>query len=176
MHSYIHTYKDSSESLRSRGWSRRLILFYRFLNNLTPNHKRDPIPLFAPISHSFRDPPVLKHITSRTESFKSSFYPDSLSEWNKLDPAKRESSSVNVCEKKLFSIMRPPAKFVYGVHYPKGFTYLTQLVVRLGKHNSHKFKHNFIDTINPICPANSFIEQTQSPRWCQRCSCSLQTF
>ena len=100
------------ESLGSGRWSRHLILFHKFINNLTPAYTKNPITLFAPISYSIRNPPVLKHITSRTESFNSSFYPDSLSEWNKLDPAKRESSSVNVFKKKLFSTMRPPSNFV----------------------------------------------------------------
>ena len=38
------------ESLSSRRWSRRLTLFYKFLNNLSPEYTVDPIPLFT--SHS----------------------------------------------------------------------------------------------------------------------------
>ena len=98
-------------TLGSRIWSRRLILFYKFINTLTPDYTRNPIPLIAPSSYSIRNPPVVKHITSRTESFNSSFFPGSLSEWNKLDLTIRESSSVNVFKKKLFSIIKPPAKF-----------------------------------------------------------------
>ena len=103
----------------------------------------------------------MKHIASRTESFKSSFYPDSLSEWNKLDPTIRDSSSVNVFKKKIFSIIRPPAKSVYGIHDPKGVAYLTQLRVGLSKLNCQKFKHNFKDTINPMCPVNDGREDTE---------------
>ena len=40
------------ESLGSRRWSRRLILFYKFLNTLTPDFKRSPIPLFVPSSYN----------------------------------------------------------------------------------------------------------------------------
>ena len=90
------------ESLGSRRWSRRLILFYKFLNNLTPDYTRNPISLFVPSRYVIRNPSIVKHIASRTESFKSSFYPDSLSEWNKLDPTIRDSSSVNVFKKKYF--------------------------------------------------------------------------
>ena len=32
------------ESLSSRRWSRRLILFYKFINNLAPKYTTDPIP------------------------------------------------------------------------------------------------------------------------------------
>ena len=162
------------ESLGSRRWSRRLILFY----NLTPDYTRNPISLFVlsisrrlilfynltpdytrnPISlfvlSIIQNPSIVKHIASRTESFKSSFYPGSLSEWNKLDPTLRDSSSVNVFKKKVFSIIRPPAKSVYGIHDPTGVAYLTQLRVGLSKLNCHTFKHNFTDTINPMCQVN----------------------
>ena len=33
--------------------------------------------------------------------------------------------------------------------------------MRLSKLNFHKFKHNFKDTINPMCPVNDGIEDTE---------------
>ena len=96
-----------------------------------------------------------------TEKFKSSFYPNCLSEWNKLDPELRLSPSVAVFKKKLSSIVRPPAKSSFGIHDPIGLPYLTQLRVGLSKLNFHKFKHNFRDTINPMCPTNDGIEDTE---------------
>ena len=56
--------------------------------------------------------------------------------------------------KKLLSIIRSPAISFYGIHDLKGLSYLTQLRVRLSKLNFHKFKHNFRDTINPMCPTS----------------------
>ena len=84
-----------------------------------------------------------------------------LSEWNKLDPELRLAPSVAVFKKKLLSIVRPPAKSVFGSHDPIGLTYLTQLRVGLSKLNFHKFKHNFRDTINPMCPTSDGIEDTE---------------
>ena len=69
--------------------------------------------------------------------------------------------SIAVFKKKLLSIIRPPAKSVFGIHDPKGLSYLTQLRVGLSKSNFHKFKHNFRDTINPMCPTNDGIEDTE---------------
>ena len=112
-------------------------------------------------NYPFRNPPVVGQIRARTEKFKSSFYSHSLTEWNKLDPEIRESSSVSVLKKKLFSQIRPPANSVYGIHNPKGIAYLTQLRMGLSKLNFHKFKHNFKDTINPMCPVNDGIEDTE---------------
>ena len=79
----------------------------------------------------------------------------------KLDPEIRPSSSVNVFKKKLLSIIRPPPKLVYRIHDPKGLSILTQLRVGLSKLNFHKFKHNFRDTLNPLCPTNDGVENTE---------------
>ena len=59
------------------------------------------------------------------------------------------------------SIIRPPAKSVYGIHYPKGISYLTQLRVGLSKLNLHKFKHNFRDTVNPMCSTSDGIKDAE---------------
>ena len=62
---------------------------------------------------------------------------------------------------KLLSIIRPPAKSVFGVHDPVGLSYLSQLRVGLSKLDFHKFNHNFRDTVNPMGPTNDGIEDTE---------------
>ena len=57
--------------------------------------------------------------------------------------------------------IRPPANSVYGIHNPKGIAYLTQLRVGLSKLNFHKFKHDFKDSVNPMCSINDGIEDTE---------------
>ena len=47
------------ESLSSRRWSRHLILFYKFINNLTPDYTRDPVPPLHENSYSFRNQPAV---------------------------------------------------------------------------------------------------------------------
>ena len=44
---------------------------------------------------------------------------------------------------------------------PKGVAILTQLRVGLSKLNFHKFKHNFQETVDPMCPINDGIEDTE---------------
>ena len=58
-------------------------------------------------------------------------------------------------------MIKPSAKPLYGIHNPKGVAYLTQLRLGLSKLNFHKFKHNFKDTINPLCPVNDGVEDTE---------------
>ena len=149
------------ESLSSRRWSRHLTLFYKFLNNLSPEYAVDPIPPLYQSQYHLRDQDVIERLRAKTEKFKSSFYPNCLSEWNRLEPELRLAPSVAVFKKKLFSIIRPPAKSVLGIYDPKGLSYLTQLRVGLSKLNFHKFKHNFRDTINPMCQTSDSIEDTE---------------
>ena len=148
------------ESLSSRRWCRCLTLFYKFINNLTPRYTVDPIPPLHQSQYCLRDQDVIGHIKARTEKFKSTFYPNCLFEWNKLEPELRLAPSIAVFKKKLLATIRPPPKPVFGIHDPIGLSYLTQLRVGLSKLNFHKFKHNFRDTINPMCPTSDGIEDT----------------
>ena len=148
------------ESLDLRQWSRRLALFYKIINNLTPDYTRNP-PQHQESNYSLRRRATIGQIRVRTERFKSTFYPNCLSEWEKLDTEIRESCSVNSFKKQLLGLIRPPSKSVYGIHDPKRLSILTQLRVGLSKLNYHKFKHNFRDTLNPLCLINDGIEDTE---------------
>ena len=98
---------------------------------------------------------------TRTEKFQYSFCPYCLTEWNNLDPEIRLAPSVAVFKKKLLAIILPPAKPVFGIHDPIGQSHLAQLRVGLSKLNLHKFQHNFRDTLDPMCPSNDGIEDTE---------------
>ena len=97
----------------------------------------------------------------RTEHFGSSFYPNFLKEWNDLAPEMRELPTVTSFKSKLLSLVRPPLKSTYGICDPKGLAILTQLRVGLSKLKSHKFNHNFRDTVDPMCLINDGIEDTE---------------
>ena len=43
------------ESLSSRRWSRRLTLFFKIINNLTPDYTKDPIPPLQQSHYSLRN-------------------------------------------------------------------------------------------------------------------------
>ena len=81
------------------------------MNNLTPSYTQEPIPslrqsltLFAiRKAYSLRNGDVIGPIRGRTERFQSNFYPNCISEWNKLDPEIRLAPSVAVFKTKLLS-------------------------------------------------------------------------
>ena len=126
------------ESLNCRRWSRRLTLLYKIINNLTPVYTKDPIPPLQQSHYSLCNQDVVGQIKARTEKFKSSFYPRCLSEWNELHPEIRLAPSVAVFKKKLLSIIRPPARSIFGIQDPIGLSYLTQLRVGLSHHHHHQ--------------------------------------
>ena len=72
------------ESLSSRRWSRRLTLFYKFVNNLSPEYTVDPIPPLHQSQYYLRDQDVIGRLRARTDKVKSSFYPNCLSERSNL--------------------------------------------------------------------------------------------
>ncbi len=149
------------ETLSSRRWSRRLILLYKFLKNLTPAYTTNPIPLLQQSRYPLRNQDVIGQLKARTNKYQSSFYPHSLSEWNNLEPEIRLAPSVAAFKTKLLSKIRPVPKSVFKIHDPIGLSYLTQLRIGLSKFNYHKFKHNFRDTLDPMCEANDGIEDTE---------------
>ena len=97
----------------------------------------------------------------RAEKFSSSFYPNCLTELNKLESNVRLAHSVDVFKKKVLQKIRPSARSVFDIHDPIGLSYLTQLRVGLSKLNLHKFQHNFRNTLNAMCPSNDGIEYAE---------------
>ena len=97
----------------------------------------------------------------KNRKFQSTFYPLCLSKRNKLHPEIRLAPSIAAFKTKLLSKIRPLPKLVFRIHDPTGLSYLTQLRVGLRKLNFHKFKHNFRDTINPMCPTNEGVKHTE---------------
>ena len=149
------------ETLDLRRWSRRLVLFYKIVNNITPAYTRDPIPLLHELPYFFRTRPATGQIYARTDKYESTFYPNCLAEWENIDPDTRNASSLGIFKEKLNKIIRPTPKQVFGIHDPKGLAALTQLRVGLSALNFHKFRHNFNDTLNPMCPINDGVEDTE---------------
>ena len=50
---------------------------------------------------------------------------------------------------------------MHDIHNPKRLATLTQLRFGLSELNYHRFRHNFNTTINPLCPINDGVEDTE---------------
>ena len=63
--------------------------------------------------------------------------------------------NITIFRNSLLKFIRPKCKSVYNLSDPAGLKLLTRLRVRLSHLREHKFRHNFLDTINPLCSCNN---------------------
>ena len=89
---------------------------------------------------------------------KNSYIPSTIIEWNKLAQDIRNTESYVLFRKHLLSFIIPEANNISNVHNTKGIKLLTRL--RVGYFKEHKFRHNFVDAINPLCRCGNFVEST----------------
>ena len=57
-------------------------------------------------------------------------------------------------KKSLLQFIRPSGSQVYNIHDSIGLKYLTRLRLEFSHLREHKFRHNFQDTLNPLCSCN----------------------
>ena len=74
----------------------------------------------------------------------------------------RKSKSYSIFKKSLLKSIRLIPNSVFGVANIYGIKLLTRLRVGLSHLREHKFKHNFQDTINPLCSCSLEIESTSN--------------
>ena len=89
------------------------------------------------------------------------------SELSQLAPEIQNLESIAVFKNKLLSFIRPRKRFVFNANDPEGVKYLTRLRLRFSHLNEHKFRHGFLDTLNPLC--NCSLEVEDSEHFFLRC-------
>ena len=63
--------------------------------------------------------------------------------------------------KKLLALIRALANNTYGIYDPLGVRLLNRLRLGFGHLRERKFRHNFADTLNPLCLCSPEIEDTE---------------
>ena len=110
-------------------------------------------------NHTFQERciPLLK---SKSNFFGNTFFPSSVIEWNKLHQSLKDSESFSIFKKQLLKIIRPSENSIYDCNDAVGIKFITRLRLGLSHLREHKFKHNFQDTLNPICSCGRDTETT----------------
>ena len=149
------------ESLRSRRWLRKLCLFYKIYKNKSTSYLYDLIPDRVKF-YSTRSSQIdnISNIKTSSNFFRNSFFPSTITEWNKLDCDIRNSDSLNIFKLSLLKFVRPVANSVFDINNPYGLKLLTRLRLGLSHLRCHKFSHNFQDCINPMCYCGLETETT----------------
>ena len=95
------------------------------------------------------------------EYFKNTFIPSAILEWNKLDSFIRNSESLELFKKSLLKFTRPKPNSIFNIYNLVGIKYLTRLKLGFSHLKEHKFKHNFQDSVDPLCSCGNGIESTK---------------
>ena len=136
-------------------------MLYKIINNLMPDYISEPIPNINQSYYNLRIEPVFGRIGARTDKYKARFFLDSLLEWSKCDPETKQSPSIDIFKSRQLSLIRPPSNSTFGIYDLQGLALLTQLRVGMRKLNYHKFRLNFRESINPMCPINDGMEDVE---------------
>ena len=123
----------------------------KYLSNIIPSSTRryssrnaNNIPL-ARVNYSF---------------FMNTFFPSTVTQQNKLDLSVHNSTSLNVFKGRLLQFVKPFGNSVFTCHNPIEMKYLIRLSIRFNNLRCHKFKHGFLDTVNPLCSCSISTENT----------------
>ena len=138
------------ERLSDRYYYRRLCAFWNIVKGNSPAYLVNYLPAIK-IYPARTNLKLFSSIPVKTDYFANSFFPYCVNKWNNLDPAIRNFDKISSFKKALLGFIRPIPAAVYNINDPVGLKLLTRLRVNLSHLNEHKFRHNFQDTINPLC-------------------------
>ena len=138
------------ETLYNRRWCRRLCHFFSITTSKSPDYLFNEIPEHRSVDSNLRNPRCYEQNVGRTMRFSSSYFHNTICEWNLLEKSVQDSPSLAVFKSKLLRIIRPEKNPVYNIYDILGIKLLTRLRVNFSPLNEHRFRHDF-DCLSPIC-------------------------
>ena len=131
--------------------------FHKVFKTQSPSYLFDIIPT-AKRAYITRNDDKLPNFKVKHCNFKNSFIPSTVIEQNKLDLNILNSGSLTSFKGDISKFTCPSENSVFLCNNPRRIQLLTRLIFGLGHLCEHKFKHNFQDTLNPICYCGEDIE------------------
>ena len=148
------------ESLKQRRWFRKLCYFFKITKNQSPKYLFDKIPTTRAAYRTRNNIGNIPRFNVKHNFFKNSFLPSTVIKWNNLDKSIRSSESLALFKKSILQFIPPTPNRTFKCHNPIGIKLITRLRLGLCHLRDHKFKHNFLDCLNPICCCGKGIETT----------------
>ena len=112
------------EYLKDRRWVPRLCLFHKIYNLKSPKYLYNLIPSVDRF-YNTRNNTNVPSFNCRAEYFKNSFFPNVITEWNKLDINIKSMTSYTAFKNALLSFIRQKNVDTFGIHNPIGLQLLT---------------------------------------------------
>ena len=122
------------ESLKFGRWFRRLRTLSKIETTGRPEYLLNLIPT-GQHSDNTQSLDKIKTYCCTTDTFKNSFFPYLIVQWNKLDFHIRKSKSYSKFRNALLKIGRPNHCSVYRIRHPMGLKLLTRLRLGLSHFN-----------------------------------------
>ena len=109
------------ETLKSRRWYWKMNFLYKVLKNESPSYLFQNIPNAQRQSHrQTRNSGKIPSIFVKHDYFKNSFFPSTITEWNKLDCYIKNSDSFAIFKKRILEFIRPKPNSIFNIHNPLG--------------------------------------------------------
>ena len=148
------------ESLQQRRWCRKCCYLFKITKNQSTNYLFNKIPTTRTVYRTKNNIDNIPRFNVKHTFFKNSFFPSTVIEWNNLDKSIRSSESFALFKKSILQFIRPTPKRTFNCHNPIGIKLILRLRLGLSNLRDHKFQHNFLDCLNPICCCGKDIETT----------------
>ncbi len=153
--SFESLYRETGcESLKARRRKRKLILFYKMNNNLSPSYLTSLVPTNVgdTVEYNLRNALNTRTIQCRTQLYQNSFLPPTVQEWNNLSPDIRNSSSLNIFKNHLKADVTPVPTYYYTGQRAAHILH-TRIRTNCSSLNHHLYTNNIIDSPSCICGA-----------------------
>ena len=150
------------ESLADGRWSCRLFFFHKIIQGLLPSYLQtyhnavsEGAYLICSTAQS-----KIKPTPARTKVFKNSFFPYCIKEWSKFNDQIRNIKLISKFKVTILNFIRPKGNSVFDIHDTNGIKLLSRPRLNLSHLNEYKFRHNFKDTVDPMCTCGREPETT----------------
>ena len=107
--------------------------------------------ILSPLQRSQRNTCCFKLFNMSKRTFQNSFLPFRVIEESKLDLDVRNVETYLLFCKNLLNFVRPIENSIYNIYDPLGIKFLHKLRVGFSHLHEDRFRHNFADTMNPLC-------------------------
>ena len=148
------------ESLQQPRWFTKLCYFFKITKTQSPKYLFDKITTTRTAYRTRNNIDSFPRFNVKHTFYINSFFPSTVIEWNNLDKSIRSSESFALFKKSILQFIRPTPNRTFNCHNPIGIKLITRLRLGLSHLRDHKFKHNFLDCLNPICCCGQDIETT----------------
>ena len=92
------------ETLQQSRWYRKLCCFYKILKSQSPKYLYSIIPIHN-MSYRTRQCNKIPAINVKHNFFKNTFFPSTITEWNKLDWKIKNSESIETFKKEFYHLL-----------------------------------------------------------------------